>query len=37
MGASGIGGKYTLLLKGWLSDIMYGRQEHDWAVVIDEE
>jgi len=31
------GGEYTMQVKGWLKDIMYGREQHKWGVVIEEE
>ncbi|CAI4215272.1 unnamed protein product [Parascedosporium putredinis] len=38
MGASGEGGDYTLKVRQWLKDIMYGAEpDHKWAVVITEE
>ncbi|KAI2639069.1 branched-chain amino acid aminotransferase [Hypomontagnella submonticulosa] len=37
MGKTGEGGLYTLKLKGWLRDIMYGNTEHPWGVVVQEE
>ncbi|KAJ4305972.1 hypothetical protein N0V88_000762 [Collariella sp. IMI 366227] len=27
---------YTTAIRGWLSDIMYGKKDHEWGVVIDE-
>ncbi|KAK5110734.1 hypothetical protein LTR62_005611 [Meristemomyces frigidus] len=33
-GESGI---YTRVIKEWLVDIMYGREEHEWGVVVGEE
>ncbi|SPN97708.1 probable branched-chain amino acids aminotransferase [Cephalotrichum gorgonifer] len=33
----GEGGEYTLKIRTWLMDIMYGRVDNDWAVVIPEE
>jgi len=33
----GKGGHYTTLLKKWLTDILYGNEQHEWGVVIDEE
>lgn len=33
----GASGKYTALFKGWLEDIIYGRTQHEWGVVVDEE
>ena len=32
----GEGGSYTLKIKAWMRDIMYGREAHPWAVVVDE-
>ena len=29
-------GTYAMMLKGWLRDVMYGRVENDWGVVIEE-
>ncbi|KAH9906665.1 branched-chain amino acid aminotransferase [Xylariomycetidae sp. FL2044] len=37
MGESGDGGQLTLKIKGWLRDIKYGNEEHEWAVVVPEE
>ncbi len=31
------GGEHTMQVKGWLRDIMYGVEQHKWAVVVDEE
>ncbi|KAK4945966.1 hypothetical protein LTR66_014337, partial [Elasticomyces elasticus] len=28
--------KYTLRIKGWLQAIMYGKEKHEWGVVVDE-
>lgn len=33
----GQGGKYTLTLKKWMKDIMYGGEDHPWAIVVPEE
>lgn len=30
-------GRYAGLLRGWLSDIMYGRAEHEWGLVVEEK
>ena len=27
---------YSTRLKNWLSDIMYGKESHEWAVVVEE-
>jgi branched-chain amino acid aminotransferase len=36
-GAVGNQGKETTMaIKGWLRDIMYGREKNDWAVIVDE-
>ncbi|KAI1081434.1 branched-chain amino acid aminotransferase [Whalleya microplaca] len=37
LGKAGEGGHFTLKLKGWLKDIMYGNEEHPWGVVVPEE
>ncbi|KAG7131466.1 Branched-chain-amino-acid aminotransferase like protein [Verticillium longisporum] len=34
---SGEGGELTLKLKGYMCDIMYGGEEHEWAVTVQEE
>ena len=34
--AAGESGVYAKLVKTWMMDIMYGRQSHEWGVVIDE-
>lgn len=34
--AQGNTGDYTAKLKNWLKGIMYGTEEHEWAVVINE-
>ncbi|KAI9054137.1 hypothetical protein LZ554_001308 [Drepanopeziza brunnea f. sp. 'monogermtubi'] len=34
---SGESGEYTSLIKTWLFNIMYGREEHEWGVVVEEE
>ncbi|KAG6017587.1 hypothetical protein E4U41_004176 [Claviceps citrina] len=36
MGKDGQGGEITSRVKGWIGDIMYGREEHEWGVVIEE-
>lgn len=35
--AQGNTGDYTKALKGWLKGIMYGEEEHEWAVIINED
>lgn len=37
MGAEGAAGETTSKIKGWLGDIMYGRAQHPWGVVIPEK
>lgn len=37
MGENGKGGKYTTTIKGWIYDIMYGKVDHPWGYVIEEE
>lgn len=34
--AAGETGVYAGLVKSWMMDIMYGAQDHEWGVVIDE-
>jgi len=35
--ARGGSGEYTALLKSWLMNIMYGKEQHEWGVVVEEE
>lgn len=37
MGPEGKAGEITEKIKGWVFDIMYGREEHKWGVVIPEK
>ncbi|KAK3942310.1 aminotransferase [Diplogelasinospora grovesii] len=37
MGKKGDSGEYTAQIKTWLMDIMYGREQHKWGMVIDED
>ncbi|KAH7325706.1 branched-chain amino acid aminotransferase [Stachybotrys elegans] len=37
MGPDGQPGKITSTIKGWMGDIMYGRTEHEWAILINEK
>ncbi|KAK1828362.1 aminotransferase [Podospora conica] len=37
MGKTGESGLYTAKIKGWMKDIMYGNEQHEWGVVVDEE
>ena len=34
--SEGISGKYALLIKTWLKNIMYGKETHPWGVVVEE-
>jgi branched-chain amino acid aminotransferase len=34
--AEGKTGVYAKLVRGWLSDIMYGKEQHEWGVLVDE-
>lgn len=34
---NGESGLYTRLIKQWLVNIMYGKEKHEWGVVVDEE
>ncbi|KAM0332413.1 hypothetical protein ACHAQA_002693 [Verticillium albo-atrum] len=36
MGSDGKGGEVTSKIKGWLTDIVCGRVEHEWAEVVPE-
>ena len=33
----GESGQYTAKIKGWMSDIMYGNEQHPWGVVVNEK
>jgi len=35
--ARGNSGEYTAVIKNWLQNIMFGKDEHEWAVVVEEE
>ncbi|KAK4224433.1 aminotransferase [Podospora fimiseda] len=37
MGKANVGGDYTSKIKSWISDIMYGNEQHPWGVVIEEK
>ncbi|KAK0754682.1 branched-chain amino acid aminotransferase [Schizothecium vesticola] len=37
MSKTGESGLYTAKIKGWMKDIMYGNEQHEWGVVVDEE
>ncbi|KAG6000191.1 hypothetical protein E4U21_005751 [Claviceps maximensis] len=37
MGPEGQGGELTTRVKGWIGDIMYGRVQHEWGVVVPEK
>lgn len=37
MGEDGQGGQYTLTLRKWMKDILYGGEHHPWGVVVAEE
>jgi len=30
-------GKYAVILKTWLKNIMYGKETHEWGVVVEEK
>lgn len=30
-------GEYAGIIKSWLVDIMYGKVDHPWGVVVDEK
>lgn len=33
----GNSGDYAAVIKDWLKDIIYGKEQHKWGVVIEEE
>jgi branched-chain amino acid aminotransferase len=33
----GNSGEYAALIKSWLMNIMYGKEEHEWGVVVEEK
>lgn len=35
--ARGNSGQYAALIKSWLSNIMYGKEQHEWGVVVEEK
>ena len=35
--SNGTTGKYAGMMRSWLEDIMYGREQHEWGVVINEK
>lgn len=35
--AEGYAGKYAKMLRGWMMDIKYGREEHEWGYVVEDE
>ncbi|KOS22645.1 Branched-chain-amino-acid aminotransferase [Escovopsis weberi] len=37
VGPEGSPAHYTALIKGWMGDIIYGREQHEWGVVIEEK
>ncbi|KAK3326402.1 putative branched-chain amino acids aminotransferase [Apodospora peruviana] len=37
MGKTGESGNYTAKIKGWMKDIMYGNEQHEWGVVVNDE
>lgn len=37
MGKTGTSGDYTAKLKGWMMDIMYGNEQHEWGIVVTKE
>ncbi len=34
--SKGESGEYTEKLKGWMKDIMYGNEQHEWGVIVPE-
>lgn len=35
--SQGESGQYTALIKNWLVNIMYGKEQHEWGVVVEED
>jgi branched-chain amino acid aminotransferase len=35
--ARGHSGEYASLIKSWLVNIMYGNEDHEWGVVVEEK
>jgi branched-chain amino acid aminotransferase len=35
--ARGNTGDYTAVIKSWLKNIMYGKEDHPWGVVVEEK
>jgi len=35
--AGGNSGEYAALIKSWLMDIMYGKEQHGWGVIVEEK
>ncbi len=33
----GDSGEYAALIKSWLVNIMYGKEQHEWGVVVEEK
>ncbi|MCJ1315097.1 hypothetical protein MMC15_000413 [Xylographa vitiligo] len=34
---NGVSGKYAALIKSWLANIMYGKEDHPWGVIVEEK
>jgi len=34
---NGVSGKYAALIKSWLGNIMYGKEDHPWGVIVEEK
>ena len=32
----GESGEYAAVIKQWIGDIMYGNEQHEWGVVVEE-
>ena len=35
--SEGVTGKYAAMLKKYLTNIMYGKENHEWGLVVDEQ
>ena len=34
---NGVSGKYAALIKSWLANIMYGKEDHPWGLIVEEK
>jgi branched-chain amino acid aminotransferase len=36
MGDDGVSGTFTGMIKRWIEDIIYGKEQHEWAYIVEE-